>query len=706
MIPTDGMVRTSCRGCHGVCQVLVHLKDGRVTKVTGDPEGQTSKGFICPKGVAAPQVLYHPDRLTTPLRRAGKRGENKWQPISWDQALNEMVGRFDTIRKESGPEYLAVAQGTGRPYTEFVLRFANAFGTPNLVNPGHMCYLPRVIASMITLGGLPVCDIYGHGGKTPACILVWGCNITETGAADGMCGGMLRRAIQKAEKVIVVDPRKTSAASGAHQWLQLRPGSECALALAMINVIIAEKLYDKAFVSNHTTGFDKLAKHVVPFTPDWAAPITGVSAKAIRAAARTYATTQPACLQWGNGIDTSVNGFQTARALLILMALVGSIDKPGGDVFWVPPKGIKPKSPLVDKAVAGAKFLSAEQASKIITGGCYPFAPNCHPPTFWKAVVSGDPYCVRGIWIIGSNPLVTGTQGLTIENALRNHMEYTVVSDMFMTPTTQLADLVLPAAHWLEQDDVVSMHKVWCVLARKKVAQIGQTRDDRDVIFDVAHGLGLHKAFPWPDRMAYLDWLLEDAGMTLAEFQEKGIILGEMKYLKHSNGGFHTPSGKCELYSSIMEHVGTQPLPVYVEPPLSPVSTPDIAREYPLILMAGVKTRNFFHSEFHQIKSLSNQHRDPRVDIHPDTAMALGIDDQDWVFVESPYGRAKLRANLTDIVAKDVVSAEHAWWFPDSPAPEYGWKECCINLLFGDKHFDPNTGAEPLKCSLCRVGKA
>ena len=700
------VIRSSCRGCHGVCQVLVRMEGDRVVRISGDPESPTSRGYLCPKGAAAPDVLYHKDRLTHPLRRAGARGENKWERISWEEAISEMVDRMDRIRKESGSEYFALAQGTGRPYTEFTIRFANAFGTPNFVNPGHLCYLPRVIGSMITLGGLPISDIYGFGGKTPACIMNWGCNHTETGAADGMCGAMFVRALKQAEKVIAVDPRRIGPAKKADHWLQLRPGSECALALAMINTIITEDAYDHEFVEKYSFGFDRLAEHVKPFTPEWAAPITRVAAPEIRAAARTFATTKPAALQWGNGVDTSINGFQTGRALLILMGLVGSIDVPGGNVLWVPPEGVRPKSPLVDMSVAGVQFMPAEKKARIITGGKYVFAPNCHPPAFWKSVVTGEPYRVRGMWIIGSNPLLTATQGLTIEKALRDHMEYTVVSDMFMTPTAQLADLLLPAAHWLEQDDVVFMHKIWCILARKKLAQIGETRDDRDVIFDVAHGLGLWDAFPWPDRYTYLNWLLEKTGMTFDEFKEKEILFGHMRYKKYETEGFHTPTGKFEFYSVAAEHEHRPPLPVYVEPPLSPVSTPELAREYPFILMTGTKILDYFHSEMHQVALLRKRHPDPLVQIHPDAAASLGISQGDWVCLESPYGTARLRAQLFDGIAPDVVSAEHGWWYPEAPPPDYRWKRSCVNLLFGDEHFDPETGAEPLKCYLCKVYKA
>jgi anaerobic selenocysteine-containing dehydrogenase len=700
------VVRSSCRGCHGVCQVLVHLDGEKIVRISGDPESPTSLGYLCPKGAAAPDILCHPGRLKFPLRRSGARGQGGWERISWDAAVTEMADRFDRIRRESGSEYLAVAQGTGRPYTEFTVRFANAFGTPNFVSPGHLCYLPRVIASAITLGRLPVGDIYGFGGKTPACILNWGCNIVETGAADGMCGAMFKKAVKKAQKVIVVDPRRIGLAERADHWLQLRPGSECALALAMIHTIITEDLVDHDFVDNYSFGFERLSEHIRPFTANWAEPVTRVPADLIRSAARTYATTKPASLQWGNGIDTSVNGFQTARALLILMGLTGNIDVPGGDVLWVPPEGVRPKSPLIDRNVAGEQFLLPEKKKRVVAGDKYPFAPNCHPPTFWKSVITGKPYRVRGIWIVGSNPLLTGTQGLTIEKALRGHMEYTVVSDLFMTPTAQLADLVLPAAHWLEQDDVVSMHKIWCILSRKKLTQIGEARDDRDVIFDVAHRLGLQEAFPWPDRHAYLDWLLEDTGMRFEEFKDRDILMGEMRYRKYETDGFPTPSRKFEFYSNVMDHEGRPPLPVYVEPPLSPVSTPELFRQYPFILMAGTKKLNFFHSEMHQIRSLRKRHADPIVEIHPEAASRFGISDGDWVYLESPYGRARLKARLFDGIAPDVVNAEHAWWYPEAPPPEYRWKESCINLLYGDDHFDPDTGAEPLKCYLCNVRKA
>ena len=704
----ESVVRTSCRGCHGVCQVLVHMNGARVVKVTGDPDSITSRGYICPKGRAAPEILYHPDRLAYPMKRVGKRGENRWKRLSWDEALSEIAEKFAAIKKESGAEFVAVAQGTGRPYTPWNQRFANSFGTPNFVSHSQNCFFPRIIASNLTMGRLPVCDLYGFGGKMPSCVMIWGCNITGTGAADGMCGATLQRALKQAKKVIVVDPRCIGPAKNADHWLRVRPGTDGALALAMINVIISENLVDHDFVDRYTTGFDGLALHVRDFTPEWAEQITRISADEIRAAAITFATSAPACVQWGNGIDTNLCSLHTARSISILMGITGNIDKPGSNIFLIPPDKIKPISILVNPEHTGFKFLSKEQKDKKIGIENFPFCKDSHPPTFWESVLTGKPYRVRGMWIVGTNPILTGTQGLKIERALKEHIEFTVVSDLFMTPTAQMADLVLPVSSWLEQDDIQHFHMVWAVLARKKLAQVGEARSDRDITIDLAHRLGLHEAFPWKDGNDFLEWVLEDTGLNFEEFCEKGILTGEMKYNKFETQGFNTPSGKFEFASGAMSNMGLSPFPVYREPPFSPVSTPRLSEQFPLILMSGLKVQNYFHTELRQINSLRSKHPDPLVDIHPDTASGLGIGEGDWVWIETPGTKTKvtLRARLFDGIAPDVVHAQHAWWFPEEGPPDYGWKKSNVNLLFGDEHFDPESGAEPLKCYMCKVYKA
>ncbi len=705
IVSKKNIIRSACRGCHGVCQVLIHMEGDKVKKVTGDPDSLTSRGYLCAKGAAAPDLLYHPDRLMYPLRRTGDRGENRWERISWDDALSEISEKFSAIKRESGSEYVAVGQGTGRPYTNFAPRFGNAFGTPNYVGVSHICYAPRWLASTFTMGQLPITDLYGFGGTDPACIVIWGANVTEVGASDGMCGGTIQRALKKAKKVIVVDPRRIGPADKADQWLQIRPGTDGALALAMIHTMIHEDLYDHEFVENYTLGFDELAKHIKPFTPEWAAGITRLSADDIRAATRCYAATKPACILWGNAVDMSACNLQTARSILILRGLGGHIDKPGGDVLWVPPANIKQQSLFMNPDAMGAQFLPPEKANRSVTSGKFGFDVFAHPPLFWKSLVTGDPYRIRGMWIIGANPLLTHTNSLFAEKALKQHLEFTVVSDMFMTPTAQLADIVLPAASWLETDDIVNLHKIWCVLARKKVAQIGETRDDKEVIIQLANRLGLTEAFPWKSFRDYLGWVLEDSGMDFEEFCERGIVTGDMRYEKYKEEGFKTASGKFEFCCEGLKNLGASLFPVYREPALSPVSSPEIAKDFPLILSAGRAAKNFFHSEGRQIDRLRKGNPDPVVQIHPDTAAFLDISDGDWVWIETPgERRIKQRAEIFDGIAPDNVNVQYGWWFPEESPPEYGWKRSSANLLFGeDSGYDPETGSECLRSSLCRV---
>ena len=703
MTPLTKKIRSACRMCHGVCQVFVHMKGERVVRITGYPESPTSRGYICGKGKASVELLYHPNRILYPLRRAGKRGENKWKRISWEEALDEMAERLTAIKEQSGAEYFGMMQGTGRPYTGFTQRFANAFGTPNFTGVAHICYIPRWLASVISMGQLPVSDVYGFGGEMPKCVVIWGCNITETGASDGMCGGMIEKAIKKTEKLIVIDPRLTKPAKKADLWLQIRPGADCALALSMLNTIITENLIDNDFVKNYTLGFEKLVSHIQEFTPEWASEITHLSAEKIRTTARTYANTKPACILWGNALDMGACNFQTARAILILRAITGNIDRPGGDVLWVPPLGVKQRSIFMNLETGGIQLLPLEMMNKRLDGGRYKLCPIIHPPSFWRSIITGEPYRLRALWIVGSNPLVTMTHSLEIEKALKQQLEFIVVSDFFLTPTAQLADLFLPAATWLEQDDVVNLHKIWCVLARKKVTQCGEVRDDREIIIQLAHRLGLKDAFPWKNYLDYLNWVLEDSGMNFEEFCEKGIITGEMKYYKYKEQGFATNSKKIEIFSPMLEAIGIAPLPVYREPSISPNSSPELFKEYPLILTTGAKVRSFFHSEYRQLPSLRKANPYPLVEIHPQTANALGIKEGDWVWVETQVNRVMLKVKLFDGVEKDVVNAQHAWWFPEDEPPEYGWKKSSINLLFGDTEYDPDTGSESLRSGLCRV---
>ncbi len=698
----ETIVKSACRMCHGVCGTLVHIKEGKVVKVTGDRDCPTSRGYICAKGRASVELLYHPDRLKFPLKQLGSKGENHWQRISWDEALDTIANKFSKIKDEFGAESIVGTQGTGRPYTALFQRFMNCLGAPNRTGSIHICYHPRLAASRMTCGSFPVCDYYGFGGVFPRCVVVWGCNITESGASDGMCGYPLNQTVKGGAGLIVIDPRKTGIAAKADHWVQLRPGTDDALALGMLHVIIKEGLYDNEFVTKWTIGFDELAERVESFSPERVADITWVPAETIRAVARMYATTKPACIQWGVGVDQNINSFQAIRAILLLSGITGNIDVPGGDVFWVPPAHVVLQSARLNPSIMLPGKVSPEMRAKRIGVGKYKVFEQVHPDDFLDAVLSDKPYSIKALFIMGSNMLITRSEPLKTAEALKK-IDFVVAVDLFMTPTTQLADIVLPSASWLETDDVTDFLTSWCVLTRQKVAQIGECRDPKQIMIDLAHRMGMENDFPWKNAGEYCDWVLKDSGVTFDELKERGIITGEMRYRKYEEKGFATPSGKFELRCSTVESMGYDPLPSYVEPPESPFSTPELFKTFPLIITTGGRVQAFFCSEGRQIKSLRKLNPDPLVEINPATASALGIKEGDWVWIESLRGRIKQRARLTEGIHPDVVHAQYGWWFPELSPPEYGFKESNVNMLTGGMPHDPHTGSESWRSFLCRV---
>jgi len=415
---------------------------------------------------------------------------------------------------------------------------------------------------------------------------------------------------------------------------------------------------------------------VKQYPPSRAAEITWVPEETIKEMARLYATTRPACILWGNGLDQSPNCFQTARALMILRGVTGNIDVPGGDVFWVPPENVFQTSFVAPENTLLERITPDVATKKLGYGESIPLNPGVRHPVFWDAVLSQEPYPVKALLIMGTNPLLTSSDPLRGEEALKK-IDFSCCIDLFMTPTAQLTDIVLPAASWLEQDDVA----------------------------DLAKRLGLEDCFPWKNVREWCDYVLEDTGLDFEAFKGIGLLQGEMRYRKHETQGFPTASGKFEIACSALEAMGSDPIPDYVEPPESPYSTPELADEYPLIAITGAKIEPFFHSELRQVASLRQQNPDPLVELHPDTACGLSIKEGDWVWIESPRGRIRQRAKLTAGIDPRVVSIQHAWWFPEREPPEYGWKESSASLLLDPRPADPIWGSEPWKGFLCKVTK-
>ena len=685
----------------GGCTPRLHGAGGRSASSDGEPHGPLNHGRLCPMGHASLELVYSPARLTHPLIRAGARGEGKWRRASWDEAYDRICEGIRGIWEKHGREGIAIGTGTGRHHMHWVPRFANMLGTPNSGNPGMaQCFFPRVNIMNLTYGQFAWCDYRGE--RMPNVLLFWGHN-PLTSSPDGEVGFQVTDALKADPKLIVVDPRRTWLAKQAQVFLQLRPGTDDALALAMLNAIIAEGGYDKAFVEKWTHGFDRLAERVRQYTPEWAEPITWVPAQKTRAAARLWMQAQPGALEWGCAIEHTPNTIQTVRAISMLPALTGNIDVPGGWCFGM--RGVAPFPFLPE-------VLPEEQRKKRLGAGEYRVlsgagsrVPSSHMPSVFKSMRTGEPYWTKGFLVFGNNALSTYADSRLVRESLM-HLDLLVVADLFMTPTCELADVVLPVAAWPELDQVVAMPYFGedVVSVQQKAVQIGECRQDEVIMTELARRLGLPHCDDDPRDV--FDALLKPVGMNFDELAAHGPVKLPMKYRKFEEKGFATPTGKIELYSTRLEELGYDPLPYYEEPPESPLSRPDLAGKFPYVLTTGARIPVFYHSEYRQLPKLRRGGKEPRVEIHPDTAKKHGIKRGDWVVISSPRGSIRQRAALSKDIHPDVIHCEHGWWFPEREGPDHGAWESNANVLTSQSPpYDPAMGTYQLRGLLCRIDR-
>ncbi|MBC8459019.1 MAG: molybdopterin-dependent oxidoreductase [Deltaproteobacteria bacterium] len=692
----DYVVKSHCRMCHGGCGVLVYTKNGRVAKIAGDPDCPINHGTLCSKGIASPQLAYHPDRLTYPVRRIGPKASGKWERISWNEAMDTIAERILDYKERFGAESIVMGYGTGRENEAVIYRFANLLGTPNVLTAGHFCYGPRIATSILTCGTNPIVDYENH----PKCIMVWGNNLVISNP-DCYKGEPFSVSLEKGAKLIAVDPRLTRIAARADVWLQLRPGTDTALALGMLNVIVNEELYDKDFVENYVHGWEPFVKRVSEYPLDKVEKVTWVPRDKIREAAQLFATTKPAAIQWGVAIEQQINCADNNRSLMALMGITGNIDVPGGQMLFKPPN-------IRNVGQFGAhKELPKQQAKKRLGGDRFRLAGNfaiINPKCVWDAIIEEKPYPVKMLFLISSNPVLTRANAREVYRALEK-VEFMAVSDFFLTPTAELADIVLPAATWLEMDYIGDFWKRHgYILPRRKVISVGECRSDHEMLNDLAHRVGQGEYW-WDNFEGALDYILEPMGITWQDFKKMDYIRGEVKYKKYKEKGFSTPSKKFELYSTLLEKWGYDPLPQYRETPESPYSTPELYKQYSYILITGARSPGFFHTENRQVPWLRELHKYPVVEIHPETAKKEGICEGDWVVIESLRGRVRQRAKLFSGMDPRIVSAQHAWWFPERKDPGHGWDESNINILTDNAYetCDPAMGATSVRTLLCKI---
>lgn len=717
-------------GCHGGCGIDLYVRDGKLVKVEGVPDHPYNLGTLCPRALALKEYVHSPQRLQHPLIRTGPRGTDTWRQASWDEALGLIEQRLKGIREKHGAESVLFVQGTGRDVGGSLVLLAYNYGSPNWMQslPGNSCYHPRLLAMKISMGDYVVPDSSqfdlkrydGAEWRVPECYMVWGQNPVAT-CNDGNHGHWVVHALKRGSKLVVIDPNYTWLASRAAIWLPLRPGTDGALALGMLHVIINEGLYDKEFVEKWTVGFDELRQRVQEYPLDKVSKITWLPAERIAAAAGLYAKSKPAALQWGVPVDFAAEGLTVALAINHLWCVTGNVDKPGSMVFARPAFGLTsyPMSQAAIVAMYG-DVMPKEQLAKRIGADRYPIVKNmhwrAHPDEVIDQALSGKPYPLKGA-IIGGTNFVVGAQDPRRWRKAFESLEFNVVMDLFMTPTAMaLADVVLPSTSFAERDGV----RAWWspMTAQAEALRVGECRSDAEICFELARRLNPRFRFARLEDL-YRYWL-KNTGISLEELREKHWIMppkgsAAMPYGRHEKGllradgkpGFDTPSGKIELSSPRMKEWGYDPVPSYTEPFFSPVSTADLAREYPLILNTGSRTIAFFHGEHRNIPSLRAMNPDPLVEINPETARSYGIADGDWIWIENQFGRCKMRARFS-MVHPRIVVAQHSWWYPEKVREkDFGAYEANANeLIPGGLTSSTGFGGSQVKSMLCRVRRA
>ena len=769
---SEVVYKSGCLNCQGGCGILVTVKDGKVVRLAGDPDSPNNEGKLCPKGWAGIDLLYHPDRLKYPLKRIGRRGQGKWERISWDRALGEIAEKLMAIREEFGPEAVAVGDGTKLDEVAWIADlFAFHFGTPNNFGSGRaQCFRPRRVAGVWTYGSYFTPEY----ANRPACMLFWG-DQPDVSNHNTILGRHVIKALKHHPKIIVVDPRKTYLAKRAEVWLPLRPGTDCAVALGMLNVIVKENRFDREFVEKWSNGpflirqdsgelltdasgaflvWDAATGSALPadtpgvsarltgafevngircktvwtqfeerledYPPEKVADIAWVDPDTIRRAARLYADSSPACMGWGVGVDQCVSTHQSVRALCILVSITGNLDVPGGNINPIPKhKGVvteiknyadKQPAAFFEKQLGGDKYkLLAGPHSRL----------TAHYPTILNAILDGEPYPVKA-WInVGANPLVGWANSHRVFEALKA-VDLSVVCELFMTPTAQMADYVLPGATYFEKSRLVDtdcVNPFGNVATQKVVEPLGESRDEFDIFGDLLRRCGLDKDWHWNSVDDFLDQRLRACGLTWEAVKAAGGVWDEVQYRKYETdyyrpgGGFKTPTGKVEIFSTYWRKLGYDPLPIYFEPPESPISTPELAETYPFVITTGGKLPFFFHTQHRQIGRLRKHHPYPRVQIHPDAAVDLGISDGDWVWVESPRGRCLQKAQFFEDMHPGVIHAEHGWWYPEASTQGSDLEAVLranVNYLTSDetRFIDRGFGGNTLRGFLARVYRA
>jgi cysteine desulfurase NifS len=705
-----------CGICPAGCWVRVRLSEGRLQEVRPQPDNPL--GMLCRIGRHSPAIVHDPDRLRYPLRRNGSKGDYAFERISWNDAYEIMGERLEKIKAESGPEATAVYTGRGsfdmalcdffQPAGVAVSSASSVlfpFGSPNSLGVGALCYVSfAMIAPHVTMGEMHITmDVDLEQAEL---IIIWGANPATD--SPPLAHQQILQARARGAEVIAIDPRRAETARAADaEWIPLRPGTDGALALGLIQVLLDEELHDENFARHWTVGFKELASLVQHYRPEIVEEITGVPAATVRSLARRLARARGAAPVMYTGLEYSDSGVQAIRAVFILWALAGQLDVPGGLLFRMK-ENIFPQNrsglianPDVKKALGRDRF----PVYSLYRG-------ESHAIALPRAVLEGDPYRIRALLVQGGS-IITAWPAPSLWRRTLAALDFFVTIDRYHTADSAYADLVLPAATGYEITSFMRYGPLFKI-REKLLEPEGEARNDFLIMAGLAARLGYGHLYPQSEE-EILRHALAGSGFTLEEVRAAGgavqIQAVMMEYKKWEKGrlrpdgrpGFNTPSGKFEIAASILAEHGYDPLPVYTEPREGPLASPQLAAHYPLIFNSGARTPYDFRSQHHGVGSLCRRNPEPLATINKEDAATRGIADGDWVYVESPRGRVKLRALVTTDIAAGAIDVSMGG---GGPLGSKAWQEANVNELTDPGHCDPISGFPIYKTLLCEVRKA
>jgi thiosulfate reductase/polysulfide reductase chain A len=712
---------TTCHGCHNMCPCLAHVEEGKVVKVTGHPDAPLNIGFpkgapnvpfMCEKGRRAEiALMYHPNRLLHPIKRIGARGEGKWAQISWEEALTTIEKKLIEVKEKYGPESIC-GNSHGANYRECQLMlslFLRGLGTPNIVENNDICAGAGEVADFVTIGEDLIRPWRGPLDiRNSKCLLIMGANLAVSHPARWRD---VLDAQRNGAKLIVIDPRRVEMGQKADIYVKIRPGTDGMLALAMLQVIINEKLIDSEFIDRWCLGFEQLRDHVQDYTPERAEKVTDVDANLIREVARQFATTKPACIIAGEGKEQQISAVQTHRSLICMLAITGNIDKPGTNTRVRLTKGFKQMRSYLWKS---KEFnLPEDVERKRIGAAQFPLwsyemesVKQSHYPSVIKAMVYGDPYWIKFFWVETNNPVVNRPNSKEIIKGLRN-LDFLVVSDFQITPTGELADIILPQAMTFEYDEITFVPSARAVQIRQMIVPPpGEARYLTDVVLDLKKrmaekGLIETKYIPWNTKAEFFEFLLQGTNYTFEDLKETGFAAAMEPNFEMGN--IKTPSGKIELWSSILAKNGSSPLPTWRPSP--DTERPELMEKFPLLLISGTREWIYNESRYHELPFATKVHPDPLAEMHPNVANARNIKDGDWVWIVGVTGRCKMRAKVTENIHPDAVNVPVGWWFPDRKGFDEKLESSVNMILPSDPPYDTVMGAPITKAIACEVVK-